>query len=84
MAITPQELGFEGAPEALWPQIALRFTLAQPGIHTAIIGTTNPDNARANLQYAAQGPLPATAASRLREAFRTASAPAAKPWRGLT
>ena len=84
MRITPQDLGFEGAPEAIWPEIALRFTLAQPGAHTAIIGTTNPNNAHANLQFAAQGPLPATAASRLREAFTTASAQAAKPWRGLT
>jgi aryl-alcohol dehydrogenase-like predicted oxidoreductase len=84
MNLTPADLGFDGGSDALWPEIALRFTLAQSGVHTAIIGNTNPDNARANLQFAEQGPLPANAVNRLREAFRAASAPAIKPWRGLT
>jgi aryl-alcohol dehydrogenase-like predicted oxidoreductase len=84
MQLTPHDLGFDSATDAVWPEIALRFTLAQPGVHVAITGTTNPDNARANLQYAAQGPLPAPAVNRIREAFRTASAHAIKPWKGLT
>lgn len=82
MNLRPAELGF--ANEADWPEIALRFTLSQPGVHAAIIGTTNPDNARRNLQAAAKGRLPQEALGKLRTAFRSAAASAAKPWRGLT
>jgi aryl-alcohol dehydrogenase-like predicted oxidoreductase len=84
MHLAPHELGFDSATAAMWPEIALRFTLAQPGVHVAIIGTTNPDNARANLEAADQGPLPAAAVERIRSAFKAASAKAAAPWRGLT
>lgn len=58
MGLSPQDLGFDGDPARAWPELALRFTLSQPGIHTAIIGTTSPDNARTNLNAAAKGPLP--------------------------
>ena len=39
-------------------------------VHTAIIGTTNPENARANIAYAEKGPLPREAVQRIRDAFR--------------
>jgi aryl-alcohol dehydrogenase-like predicted oxidoreductase len=84
MGLTPRNLGFDGEPDAAWPEIALRFTLAQPGVHVAIIGTTNPDNARANLDSAAEGPLPEAAVNTIREAFRAASRRAAEQWKGLT
>ena len=58
MKLSPAALGFSGPPETAWPELALRFTLSQPGVHCAIIGTTNPDNARANLEAAEKGPLP--------------------------
>jgi aryl-alcohol dehydrogenase-like predicted oxidoreductase len=84
MGLTPRDLGFDGDPNAAWPEIALRFTLSQTGVHVAIIGTTNPNNARANLETAGRGPLPDATLKKIRDAFRTASTGAAKPWIGLT
>jgi aryl-alcohol dehydrogenase-like predicted oxidoreductase len=66
MKVTPADLGF--APGD-WPEIALRFTLSQPGVHSAIIGTQNIENAKANLAIAEKGPLPADVAAKIREAF---------------
>jgi aryl-alcohol dehydrogenase-like predicted oxidoreductase len=79
LRLTPQDLGFESPKD--WAEIALRFTLAQGGVHTAIIGTTNPDNARANIEAANKGPLPAEAVKKIRDAFKHA---AAEGWPGLT
>jgi aryl-alcohol dehydrogenase-like predicted oxidoreductase len=72
MDLDPAALGFPGDRDAAWPEIALRFTLSQPGVHTAIIGTTNPENARANLAAAGKGPLPADVVNKIRQAFRAA------------
>ena len=77
--LTPQELGY--ASERDWAEIALRFTLSQPGVHTAIIGTTNPDNARANLEAARKGALPEDACRKIREAYKHADD---EGWVGLT
>jgi aryl-alcohol dehydrogenase-like predicted oxidoreductase len=82
MNVTPADLGFTGPPEQAWPELALRFTLSIPGIHTAIIGTTNSDNARANLAIADKGPLPPAVVERIRRAFRNANPDGA--WTGQT
>lgn len=82
MQITPADLGFDGQASEVWPQIALRFTLSQPGVTTAIVGTTKQENAEANLAYAAQGPLPDHVIARLRAAFKRAD-PSGQ-WLGLT
>jgi aryl-alcohol dehydrogenase-like predicted oxidoreductase len=84
MEITPAELGFAGDSADLWPEVALRFTLSQPGVHTAIIGTTNPDHARANLAAAAKGPLPEDVVRRLRGAFRSAELGSGQTWQAQT
>jgi aryl-alcohol dehydrogenase-like predicted oxidoreductase len=80
--LSPAELGFDGPQETAWPELALRFTLSQKGVHTAIIGTTNPENAAANLGYAAKGPLPEATVAKIRAAFRAAD-PEQK-WTGQT
>ena len=80
--IEPARLGVGGPPEKAWPELALRFTLSHPGVHTAIIGTTRPENARENLAAAAKGPLPAEAVEKVRAAFRRAD-PEGK-WDGQT
>ena len=82
LQLTPQDLGF--ASEADWPQIALRFTLSHPGVHVAIIGTTNPLNAKLNLEAAAKGPLPQSALQKLASAFTRAMATGKQSWLGLT
>ncbi len=81
MNLSPADLGIPGPSELAWPELALRFTLSQPGVHTAIIGTTNPENARANVAAAAKGPLPAGAVDQIRAAFR---AGADGKWPGLS
>ncbi len=73
MNLNPADLGFDGAPETVWPEIALRFTISQPGVHVAIIGTTNPDNARANIAVAEKGPLPDEVVTKIRDAFKASN-----------
>jgi aryl-alcohol dehydrogenase-like predicted oxidoreductase len=70
MNLTPADLGFGGIED--WPEIALRFTLSQPGVTTAIVGTTNPTNAANNLRYAAKGPLDAGVIDKIKAAFKQA------------
>ncbi len=82
MRLDPMDLGFGGEIDRIWPEMAMRFTLSLPGVHCAIIGTTNPDNALANIQYAAKGPLPHEAVRKIEEAFTVAD-PQGK-WMGQT
>ncbi len=80
--LDPAALGFAGPPDEAWPELALRFTLGQPGVHTAIIGTTNPDNARRNIAALENGPLPAHVMEQIRAAFRAANPDGS--WTGQT
>jgi len=82
MRLQPGELGFKGPRDQVWPELALRFTLSQPAVHCAIIGTTNPENARANIAAAEKGPLPAEVVRKIREAFRRAGP--GRAWAGQT
>ena len=84
MGITPADLGFDGEPAALWPRIALRFTLAQPGVHSALVGTTNLRNATENIAIAVEGPLGEQAVHKIRQAFQATQSQAGEDWLGLT
>ena len=84
MGLTLADIDFEGVPDTTWPEIALRFTLGQPGVHTAIIGTTNTAHAAANVAAARQGPLSAPAIETIRTAFANTAAKSPDVWRGLT
>src|SRR5581483_6721721 len=70
MGLKLRDLGHSESDASAWAQIALRFTLSQPGVHTAIIGTTNPKNAEANIAAANMGALPADIVGKIRSAFR--------------
>lgn len=83
MGLKPSDFGFDGDPQAAWPELALRFTLSLPDVHVAIAGTTSPDNARANIQTAEKGPLPETTVKKIRETFRRAASRAGLSWKGL-
>ncbi|HEY3414482.1 MAG TPA: aldo/keto reductase [Armatimonadota bacterium] len=82
MGMTLEELGLDPSITD-WTQVALLFTLAQPGIATAIVGTTNPDNARRNVETLARGPLPEEAVAKIRAAFRSAQQRSGEPWPAL-
>ena len=84
MNLMVRDLGFAEPADSSWPEIALRFTLAQPGVHTAIIGTTRTTHAIANITAARKGPLPSAAVAAIRSAFRLAAAESSETWQGLT
>ncbi len=54
LGMTPDSVGFDGN----WIELALRFTLFQPGMHIALVGGMNLDHVKENLKIAEQGPLP--------------------------
>lgn len=65
-----------------WAELALRFTLSQPGVHCALVGTTNPTNVANNLRYAEKGPLAPDVVAKIRAAFKAADPQG--QWPGLT
>jgi len=81
MKLDPAQLGFPGDAERAWPELALRFTLSQAGVNTAIIGTTSPENAQLNIEFVTRGPLPADIVQKIRGAFRAGRG--TDPWPGL-
>jgi aryl-alcohol dehydrogenase-like predicted oxidoreductase len=61
--------------------IALRFTLSVPGVHTAIVGTTNPDRWAQNAALLGAGPLSKAEMARIRARWKDV---AAADWTGET
>lgn len=77
MALRAVDLGFT---DEQWPELALRFALSFAEVSTAIVGTTNPANAMANLAAATKGPLDLRVFETIRHAYRTA--PGSAQWTG--
>jgi len=84
MRLEVEELGFKGKSEDVWPEIALRFTLSVEGVHSAIIGTTRPENAERNIQYSERGALAPDVVKKIRFAFEKAQAAGGGGWTGQT
>lgn len=55
--------------------VALRFTLGLPGVHTTVIGTTNPERFAQNVELAAAGPLPAEQVAAIRARWAEVAKP---------
>ena len=81
MGLTLSDTGLTGDAKLQWPAAALRFTLSFEGVHTAIVGTTNLDHVRSNVEAVDQGPLPEHVVQTLRDKFNAA---AKGQWHGLT
>lgn len=60
---------------------ALRFTLSTPGVHTAIVGTQNPERWQQNAALLSQGKLPAEQYEEIRSIWRNT---AGEDWVGQT
>ncbi len=78
-----RELKFDfattGAARPDAASIALRFTLAMPGVHTAIVGTTNPQRWKQNAEMLKAGPLPKAQIDAIRANWKSV---ACKDWVG--
>jgi len=61
--------------------IALRFTLAVPGVHTAIVGTTQPDRWRQNAELLKAGALDPQQFQAIRDRWKSVAKP---DWVGQT
>lgn len=62
-------------------ETALRFTLSTPGVHTAIVGTSNPDRWQQNAAYLEKGPLSQEQYKEIRRIWRDT---AGTDWVGQT
>jgi aryl-alcohol dehydrogenase-like predicted oxidoreductase len=76
-----QALQYDFAQDERAFEIALRFTLSIPGVHTAIVGTTNPQHLLQNAKYAAAGPLAPHEFDTIRARWKQVSTP---DWVGQT
>lgn len=57
-----------------WAELAMRFTVHAPGVHTAIVGTSRLAHLRRNVEAAARGPLPGEVLEVVADAWQRAGA----------
>ncbi len=75
------EYDFIQADRAVAVGVALRFTLSVPGVHTAIVGTGNPDRWTQNAALLEPGPLSTPEMARIRARWKDV---AREDWIGQT
>lgn len=61
-------LGLEGVSDTLY-EAAYRYCAYEPGMDCVLVGTSNPEHLRLNIEAVAKGPLPAETVQRLNEVF---------------
>ncbi len=83
LALMGLDLATIAPPVRDWSELAVRFTLSFPQVHSAIIGGTSIDRALENLRSATKGSLPAQAVSAIRASFARARAGGGE-WHALT
>lgn len=82
MGLRLEDLDLE--PEVMdWADVALCFTLSQPEVDAALIGTTNPQNAQRNTRIATKPPLSAKTIQYIRNAFERARQRSREQWPAL-
>ncbi|MDE0671468.1 MAG: aldo/keto reductase [Caldilineaceae bacterium] len=64
------------APGESRTALMLRLTLVHPGLHTTIVGTTNPDHLDENVEAALAGPLPEDVVTEARNRLGLGAGPA--------
>lgn len=71
MNIHPRDFDIDGDGDEnkAWVELSIRFTMSVPNVHAAIIGTTQRDHARQNLQFAAAPRLPNEVMEHIRRSF---------------
>ncbi|MGW8178435.1 MAG: aldo/keto reductase [bacterium] len=84
LGISPSSLNVGEDTPREWARLAIRFTLTVHGLACAIVGTTNPENATANLAAVEEGPLPNDVFQRIRDSFQVARANSESSWLGLS
>jgi aryl-alcohol dehydrogenase-like predicted oxidoreductase len=70
-----QQLAYDFTNGSDAASVALRFTLSQPGVHIAIVGTTKPDRWKQNAALLDAGPLPQAQIEAIRARWREAAPP---------
>ena len=66
MDFTCESVGFDGD----WVELALRFSVFQQGVHTAIVGTKNLKHIKQNIEMVNRGPLDNTVEANLRQIWQ--------------
>jgi len=66
MGLTPESIGFDGG----WAELALRFSVHQPGVSCAVTGSRSIDHLRENATMLEKGPLADSVVCRLRDLWR--------------
>lgn len=77
MGFTPESLGFEGD----WVELALRFTISDPNVHSALVGGMNLEHFQENVKCVQKGSLPGQVFAAIRDAWEERDDGS---WRGET